>query len=104
MIRVFIYHRTARGGGKVNRSILLPFAWWLLLRLVWIAGIPYEDMVKYVRDFAAHKCKLDRWKKSSNNDNGNVGATENDTILDGGNKNMIDEFADLEHGDILFEI
>lgn len=39
MITSFWHHRTRKGGGKVNRSKILPIAQWILRLMLWRTGV-----------------------------------------------------------------
>jgi hypothetical protein len=39
MITSFWHHRTCKGGGKVNRSKILPIAQWILRLMLWQTGV-----------------------------------------------------------------
>ena len=38
MITAFWHHRTRKGGGKVNRSKIVPIAQWILRLMLWQTG------------------------------------------------------------------
>ena len=82
MIRTFIYRRTARGGGKHNRSILEPLARWLQRRLMWISGHTYEEMRQYVKHNKKQKCELNKWKENGDNAEPSTTVEDENTTAD----------------------
>ena len=49
MLKTFYFRRTARGGARWGkRSRLAPIAKWLQRRMMWMLGIPFEDMERHV--------------------------------------------------------
>jgi len=50
LLKVFYFRRTMRGGGKCNKSRLVPIAEWFARRMVWFAGYEYDYMVEYLKE------------------------------------------------------
>jgi hypothetical protein len=51
MLKTFYFRRTARGGTRWGKkSRLIPIAKWLQQRMMWMLGIPFEEMEQYVKD------------------------------------------------------
>ena len=42
MIAAYWHHRTTKGGGKYNRSKVLPFARWITRVMLWRTGVAQQ--------------------------------------------------------------
>jgi hypothetical protein len=51
MLKTFYFRATARGGTRWGKkSRLIPIPKWLQRRMMWMLGIPFEEMEQYVKD------------------------------------------------------